>query len=69
LGTLEAPRLTPREVELAKLASRGLSNREIADRLGIAVRTVDNHLHQAYSKLGIGSREDLGRFFDREPPS
>jgi DNA-binding CsgD family transcriptional regulator len=58
--------LTPREVELAKLASRGLSNREIADRLGIAVRTVDNHLHQAYSKLGIGGRGELGRFFDGE---
>jgi DNA-binding CsgD family transcriptional regulator len=67
LGTLEAPRLTPREVELAKLASRGLSNREIADRLGIAVRTVDNHLHQAYTKLGIGGRGELGRFFDGEP--
>jgi DNA-binding CsgD family transcriptional regulator len=69
LGTLEAPRLTPRELQIAKLASRGLRNREIADRLGVAVRTVDNHLHQAYSKLGIGSREDLGRFFDREPTS
>jgi DNA-binding CsgD family transcriptional regulator len=67
LGTLEAPRLTPREVELAKLASRGLSNREIADRLGIAVRTVDNHLRQAYTKLGIGGRGELGRFFDGEP--
>jgi DNA-binding CsgD family transcriptional regulator len=44
-----------------------LSNREIADRLGIAVRTVDNHLHQAYSKLGIGGRGELGRFFDGEP--
>jgi DNA-binding CsgD family transcriptional regulator len=69
LGTLEVPRLTPRELQIAKLASRGLRNREIADRLGVAVRTVDNHLHQAYSKLGIGSRGDLGRFFDREPGS
>jgi DNA-binding NarL/FixJ family response regulator len=33
------------------------------------VRTVDNHLHQAYRKLGIASRVDLGRFFDREPGS
>ena len=69
LGTLEAPRLTPRELQIAKLASQGLHNREIADRLGVAVRTVDNHLHQAYSKLGIGGRRDLGRFFDREPAS
>jgi DNA-binding NarL/FixJ family response regulator len=61
--------LTPRELQIATLASRGLRNREIAERLGVAVRTVDNHLHQAYSKLGIGSRGDLGRFFDREPGS
>jgi DNA-binding CsgD family transcriptional regulator len=30
------------------------------------VRTVDNHLHQAYSKLGIRGREDLGRFLAGE---
>ncbi len=63
LGMLQAPRLTPRELEIAKLASQGLTNREIAERLVTSVRTVDNHLHQAYSKLGIRGREDLGRFF------
>ena len=60
---LQAPRLTPRELEIAKLASQGLTNREIAERLVTSVRTVDNHLYQAYSKLGIRGREDLGRFF------
>jgi DNA-binding CsgD family transcriptional regulator len=69
LGTLEAPRLTPRELEIARLASRGLSNREIAERLGTSVRTVDNHLHQAYTKLGIRGRGDLGRFFQANPAS
>jgi DNA-binding CsgD family transcriptional regulator len=63
LGMLQAPRLTPRELEIAKLASQGLTNREIAERLVTSVRTVDNHLYQAYSKLGIRGREDLGRFF------
>jgi DNA-binding NarL/FixJ family response regulator/tetratricopeptide (TPR) repeat protein len=63
LGMLQAPRLTPRELEIAKLASQGMTNREIAERLVTSVRTVDNHLHQAYSKLGIRGREDLGRFF------
>jgi DNA-binding NarL/FixJ family response regulator len=67
LGTLDAPRLTRRELQIAKLASQGLRNREIAERLGTSVRTVDNHLHQAYSKLGIGGRGELGRFFDRDP--
>jgi DNA-binding CsgD family transcriptional regulator len=67
LGTLEAPRLTRRELQIAKLASQGLRNRDIAERLGTSVRTVDNHLHQAYAKLGIGGRGELGRFFDRDP--
>jgi len=67
LGALEAPRLTPRELEIAKLASRGLTNREIAERLGTSVRTVGNHLHQTYTKLGIRGRGDLSRLFDATP--
>jgi DNA-binding CsgD family transcriptional regulator len=69
LGALAAPRLTPRELEIAKLASRGLTNREIAERLGTSVRTVGNHLHQTYSKLGIRGRGDLSRLFDATPAS
>jgi len=51
--------LTTREREVAILAARGLSNREIAERLVVSVRTVDNHLHHAYSKLGVAGREEL----------
>jgi DNA-binding CsgD family transcriptional regulator len=51
--------LTRREEEIATLAARGLSNREIAERLVVSVRTVDNHLHRAYAKLGVGGRGDL----------
>ena len=51
--------LTAREHEIAGLAARGLSNREIADRFVVSVRTVDNHLHNAYTKLGITQRADL----------
>jgi ATP/maltotriose-dependent transcriptional regulator MalT len=54
-----AGELTPREREIAMLAARGLSSREIADRLVVSVRTVDNHLQRAYRKLGISSREEL----------
>ncbi|WP_439663765.1 LuxR C-terminal-related transcriptional regulator [Lentzea sp. HUAS TT2] len=51
--------LTRREREVAVLAARGLTNREIAESLVISVRTVDNHLSNAYAKLGITTRGEL----------
>jgi ATP/maltotriose-dependent transcriptional regulator MalT len=51
--------LTRREREVAGLATQGLSNREIADHLVVSVRTVENHLQRVYTKLGVGSREEL----------
>jgi DNA-binding NarL/FixJ family response regulator/tetratricopeptide (TPR) repeat protein len=52
-------RLTRREREVAALAAAGASSREIAARLVLSVRTVDNHLQNIYSKLGVTSREEL----------
>jgi DNA-binding CsgD family transcriptional regulator len=63
-GLAAAPatgRLTRREREVAALAAAGSSSREIADRLVLSVRTVDNHLHSAYTKLGVTSRDELAR--------
>ncbi|AXG81616.1 LuxR family transcriptional regulator [Streptomyces paludis] len=57
--------LTPREREVAALASTGMSNRDIADRLVVSVRTVENHLHRIYHKLGITARNDLKQSMDR----
>lgn len=51
--------LTSREHETVLLASEGMTSKAIADRLGITVRTVDNHLGSAYSKLGVRGRADL----------
>ena len=51
--------LTEREREIVTLAARGLSNREIADRLTVSVRTVEGHLYRAGSKLGAGDRSKL----------
>lgn len=51
--------LTRREREVAVLAARGLTNREIAESLVISVRTVDNHLSSTYAKLGITARGEL----------
>lgn len=53
------PPLTGREREVATLAGRGLTNKEIADQLTVSVRTVEFHLRHAYRKLGISSRAGL----------
>ena len=48
--------LTPRERDVLQHASRGLSNRQIGDVLGIAEQTVKNHLSNAMRKLAIHDR-------------
>ena len=48
--------LTAREREIAALIERGLSNKEIAQRLNIEVATVKNHVHSILGKLNVGSR-------------
>ena len=54
-----ATSLTSRERQLVDLASRGLSNAQIADRLVLSVRTVESHLYHAMQKLGVSNRQDL----------
>lgn len=54
-----APVLTGREYEIAQLASVGLSNQAIAARLSISIRTVENHLHKVFRKLGVDTRASL----------
>lgn len=51
--------LTAREREVATLAGKGLTNAEIADSLGLSVRTVHTHLQVTYRKLGMNRRERL----------
>jgi DNA-binding CsgD family transcriptional regulator len=53
------PRLTPQELQVVRLAARGLSNRDIAAQLFLSPRTVGYHLYKAYPKLGITSRSEL----------
>lgn len=50
------PQLTPREFQILDLIQAGLSNREIAQRLGIEEKTVKNHINNIYSKLNLRSR-------------
>ena len=61
LAAPDAADLTPREREIALLAAAGSTSREIATRLVVSVRTVDNHLQNAYRKLGVTRRQDLPR--------
>jgi ATP/maltotriose-dependent transcriptional regulator MalT len=51
--------LTLQELQVVRLAGRGLSNREIAEQLFVSPHTVGYHLHKVYAKLGITSRADL----------
>jgi len=51
--------LTAQELQIARMAAQGLSNREIGERLYISHRTVGYHLHRIFPKLGIASRGQL----------
>jgi DNA-binding CsgD family transcriptional regulator len=51
--------LTARETQIGRLAGDGLSNPEIAARLFMSPRTVEYHLHKVFTKLAIGSRNQL----------
>jgi ATP/maltotriose-dependent transcriptional regulator MalT len=67
---LRGPRpvsLSRRELEVANLAARGMSNAEIAERLTVSVRTVESHLYRAATRLGISRREDFGPLLGIRP--
>lgn len=51
--------LSPRQREIAVLVTRGLSNREIAERLFIAEQTVKDHLHDIFGKVQVRRRSEL----------
>lgn len=59
--TEELTPLTRREREIAALAAEGASSKDIAARLFLSTRTVDNHLQSVYGKLGISGRHELAR--------
>jgi DNA-binding NarL/FixJ family response regulator len=51
--------LTPQQRQIVRLASDGLTNREIGDRLFLSPRTVGSHLYRSFPKLGITDRHQL----------
>lgn len=54
-----APRLTAQEESIAKLAARGLTNKQIGARLNLSARTISGHLYKIFPKLGVASRTGL----------
>ncbi|PBC35512.1 helix-turn-helix transcriptional regulator [Rhodococcus sp. ACS1] len=52
--------LTARQREVITLVAQGLSNKQIAEKLTLSVRTVEGHLHRASVKTGVSGRNDLG---------
>jgi NarL family two-component system response regulator LiaR len=50
--------LTERELEVLRLAGKGMTNKEIAEGLCLSVRTVQSHLGNIFNKLGVGSRTE-----------
>ncbi|MDG4665298.1 LuxR family transcriptional regulator [Mycobacterium sp. 236(2023)] len=53
--------ITDREREIATLVGGGLTNRQVAERLGVSVRTIDGHLYRIFTKLGLEDRSQLSR--------
>ena len=54
--------LTERQVEVLRLVSSGLSNRDIGDRLGISPRTAEHHVQDIYVKIGVSTRAAAAMF-------
>jgi DNA-binding NarL/FixJ family response regulator len=60
--TSDAPRLTERETEVLRLVAKGLSYKQIAERLVISHRTVQNHVQNTLGKLQLHNRVELVRY-------
>jgi DNA-binding NarL/FixJ family response regulator len=57
-----APQLTERETEVLRLVAKGLTARQIADRLVLSHRTVENHVQSTLRKLQLHNRVELARY-------
>ena len=61
IGDVQAE-LSPREIEVLELASEGVTNKDIADRLYISVGTVKNHIHNILEKLHLKNRAQIAAY-------
>jgi DNA-binding NarL/FixJ family response regulator len=72
-ATDDLPRLTDRETEVLRLVAKGLTARQVADRLVLSHRTVQNHVQNTMTKLQVHNRAGLVRYaietgLDQDPP-
>ncbi|MDP7705115.1 MULTISPECIES: response regulator transcription factor [unclassified Mycobacterium] len=56
------PRLTERETEILRFVAKGLSSKQIAERLSLSHRTVENHVQATFRKLQVANRVELTRY-------
>jgi DNA-binding NarL/FixJ family response regulator len=61
-GTSTAPTLTEREAEILRMVAKGLTSRQIATRLTLSPRTVENHVQNTLRKLQLHNRVELARY-------
>jgi DNA-binding CsgD family transcriptional regulator len=62
-------RLSPQQQQIIRLAARGLTNREIGERLFLSPRTVGSHLYRSFPKLGVAARSQLRDLVEDVPPT
>jgi DNA-binding CsgD family transcriptional regulator len=65
----EGGQLTPQERQVAQLAARGLTTKEIASQLVLSPKTIETHLRHVFQKLGVRSRTELAANFRDSPDS
>jgi DNA-binding CsgD family transcriptional regulator len=58
--------LTRRELEVAALVARGLTNRQVAEQLMVATRTIETHLEHIFAKLGVQTRAEVAAWAARQ---
>ncbi|MER5488986.1 LuxR C-terminal-related transcriptional regulator, partial [Streptomyces sp. NPDC002812] len=58
--------LTARQRDIAHLAAKGTTSKQIAESLHLSTRTVDNHLQTIYTKLGVSTRRELAALLQEQ---